>query len=355
MLLKVGELARKTGLTVRTLHHYDEIGLLKPSARSSSGYRLYGADDITRLHAIQGLRQLGFSLSAIGGLLQGGTVPLADIVAGQIRALDEEMARARELRTRLALLQATLAADRAPDPGQWLATLEQVEAYRKFLTPAQLRRIFERWRGTRAEWEDLLGAVRNARDRRIAPESDEAQRLAARWMDVSMRWMGGDMELAVRWGRMVGQTAAASGKTGLDAAVIQYMEQAVSLRMAAFRRHLSDEELERIDKRQGPRWADLARRIGQSMERGASPAGGPAQALLREWDDLLDDTTGHDPVLREKFERAYREEPILRIGHVIEPAMRAFIDRARAARECVEAADRAKSAKAPARQRRRTP
>jgi DNA-binding transcriptional MerR regulator len=50
MALKIGELARRTGLTVRTLHHYDAIGLLKPSARSDAGYRLYDRNDVARLH-----------------------------------------------------------------------------------------------------------------------------------------------------------------------------------------------------------------------------------------------------------------------------------------------------------------
>ena len=62
MQLKVGELARSTGLTVRTLHHYDEIGLLKPSDRSESGYRLYSQQDVARLHAIQAMRHLGLAL-----------------------------------------------------------------------------------------------------------------------------------------------------------------------------------------------------------------------------------------------------------------------------------------------------
>jgi DNA-binding transcriptional MerR regulator len=53
MLLKVGDLARRTGLTVRTLHHYDEVGLLKPSGRSDAGYRLYSQADVQRLHGIQ--------------------------------------------------------------------------------------------------------------------------------------------------------------------------------------------------------------------------------------------------------------------------------------------------------------
>lgn len=63
MLLKVGELARRSGMTVRTLHYYDSIGLLIPSARSDAGYRLYNRADITRLHHIQALRRMGVTLA----------------------------------------------------------------------------------------------------------------------------------------------------------------------------------------------------------------------------------------------------------------------------------------------------
>ena len=103
MLLQVGELARRTGLTVRTLHHYDAIGLLAPSARSEAGYRLYGPDDIARLHAIQALRLLGLPLAEIGGLLGAGGESLPAIVARQIAALDRQIAQATTLRERLAL------------------------------------------------------------------------------------------------------------------------------------------------------------------------------------------------------------------------------------------------------------
>lgn len=51
--LKVGELARRTGLSVRTLHHYDEIGLLSPARRTATGHRLYGRDEIRRLQQIR--------------------------------------------------------------------------------------------------------------------------------------------------------------------------------------------------------------------------------------------------------------------------------------------------------------
>ena len=67
--LTVGRLARRLGLTVRTLHHYDEIGLLVPSRRSSAGYRLYTEDDVTRLQHVVVYRRLGFALEEIALLL----------------------------------------------------------------------------------------------------------------------------------------------------------------------------------------------------------------------------------------------------------------------------------------------
>jgi DNA-binding transcriptional MerR regulator len=67
--LTVGEVAGLAGVTVRTLHHYDRIGLLSPSGRSASGYRLYSAGDLDRLHSVLLYRELGFSLEDVGALL----------------------------------------------------------------------------------------------------------------------------------------------------------------------------------------------------------------------------------------------------------------------------------------------
>jgi DNA-binding transcriptional MerR regulator len=66
---RIGEVAAATGLTVRTLHHYDEIGLLAASGRSDSGYRLYSDADVRRLYRIVAFRRLGFALGDIGPLL----------------------------------------------------------------------------------------------------------------------------------------------------------------------------------------------------------------------------------------------------------------------------------------------
>jgi DNA-binding transcriptional MerR regulator len=68
---KVSELAALAHVTVRTLHHYHEIGLLVPSARSQAGYRLYSAEDVERLYRIQIYKELGLPLETIGRMLDG--------------------------------------------------------------------------------------------------------------------------------------------------------------------------------------------------------------------------------------------------------------------------------------------
>jgi DNA-binding transcriptional MerR regulator len=65
MLIQVGELAKRAGMTVRTLHHYEQTGLLTPSARSAAGYRLYNLAAVQRLHMIKALAQAGLELATI--------------------------------------------------------------------------------------------------------------------------------------------------------------------------------------------------------------------------------------------------------------------------------------------------
>ncbi len=94
-LLTVGDVARLSGVTVRTLHHYDRIGLVTPSGRTAAGYRLYGEGDLDRLHAVLGYRELGFALEQITDLLDGTADPLAHLRRqhGLVRSRMEQLER----------------------------------------------------------------------------------------------------------------------------------------------------------------------------------------------------------------------------------------------------------------------
>ena len=93
----VGRLARLAGVTVRTLHHYDEIGLLVPTHRTRSGYRLYDRTDLERLHQIRLWRHLGVSLDRIRALLTEPNLDRRKALQEQRRALLERIDEDRKL------------------------------------------------------------------------------------------------------------------------------------------------------------------------------------------------------------------------------------------------------------------
>ncbi|HYJ13033.1 MAG TPA: MerR family transcriptional regulator [Thermomicrobiales bacterium] len=94
---RVGQMAEFGGVTVRTLHHYEQIGLLVPSARSDAGYRLYVDSDIDRLSRILYYRELGFSLIDIATMLDDPAVPARDHLARQHRLLIDRLGRVQAM------------------------------------------------------------------------------------------------------------------------------------------------------------------------------------------------------------------------------------------------------------------
>lgn len=107
---KVGELAAASGLTVRTLHYYEEIGLLVASGRTASGHRLYDDADVERLYRICLLRRLGLALTEVGQALDDPAWSLKASLAAHLGELDQRLHAERRLRSRLAQLNSTIGA-----------------------------------------------------------------------------------------------------------------------------------------------------------------------------------------------------------------------------------------------------
>ena len=96
----VGQLAEASGVTVRTLHYYDRIGLLEPSGRTSAGHRRYSEEDVTTLYRIVALRQLGLSLSHIAGVLTDDQ-PIGELLQRQLEETNRSIRAHHELLARL--------------------------------------------------------------------------------------------------------------------------------------------------------------------------------------------------------------------------------------------------------------
>jgi DNA-binding transcriptional MerR regulator len=96
--LTVGQVAALARVSVRTLHHYDEIGLLRPSGRSAAGYRLYDDADLDRLHQVMLYRGLGFSLDDVAAVLDDRTVTPTEHLRRQLALLSQRVGELEEMR-----------------------------------------------------------------------------------------------------------------------------------------------------------------------------------------------------------------------------------------------------------------
>lgn len=326
-MLKIGELARHAGLTVRTLHHYDDIGLLKPSGRSGSGYRLYTQPEVVRLHSIQALRHLGLSLDEIRRLLDDGgdSSALPVIVEQQIRALDRQIEQATQLRRLLGLLQVKLSSGEQPETGDWLATLRSMTTCDRYFSAEELQVIFGNWPRVARDFNALMAELRDAMARKVPADSPQAQPLAHRWMLLMSDWLGGDLDLMQRWGEMYKREPTTHNGSGPTLAMVAYIERAIELRLQAFARHLGFDELRRLARVPQEEWNALAADARRAMEQGTVPDSDAAQALGTRWLELVDRTVGHDPALRARFLAAYAAEPLLAAGSPLPGDVRAYL------------------------------
>src|SRR5262245_52094696 len=142
--LKVGELARRTGLTIRTLHHYDEIGLLKPSLHTESGHRLYTASDIARLQQVVSLRQLGFSLEEVRGCLERPGFSPLEVIRLHVARLREQIEMQRGLCERLEALAEHFRTAGEVSADAFLYTVEVMTMLEEFYTSERMETFRKR-------------------------------------------------------------------------------------------------------------------------------------------------------------------------------------------------------------------
>ncbi len=137
--LTVGDLARIAGVTVRTLHHYDEIGLVVPSGRTPAGYRTYGRAEVERLQEVLFFRELGFALDQIRQIVGR---PGYNRVDGLTRQRELLEARAEHV---LALIDAVDRAVRAERTGTIMTNEEMLEVFGDFDPAEYEEEAKERW------------------------------------------------------------------------------------------------------------------------------------------------------------------------------------------------------------------
>jgi DNA-binding transcriptional MerR regulator len=145
----VGEVARIAKTSVRTLHHYDSLGLIQPSERTEAGYRIYVDSDLERLQQVLLFRELGLSLEGIGQIVNDPRFDPLEALVSQRELVAEKARRTEQL---LALLDKTIL---AMERGIPMSTEEMFEVFGDF-DPAEYQdEVRERWGDTDAYKESM--------------------------------------------------------------------------------------------------------------------------------------------------------------------------------------------------------
>jgi DNA-binding transcriptional MerR regulator len=333
-MLKVGELAALANLTVRTLHHYDSIGLLRPSARSDAGYRLYDRDDVARLHRIQALRAFGLSLADIALTLDSPAGSPLAIVDRQLEALETRMAEARRLRDQLLRVRAELVRGSAPDLSTWLTTLENTmdmtNVYERYFTKEELDRLpMVRNDAAKAQWRGMVEQARGLIESQVPPNADAAKAFATRWLQTFDRDTGGDPALAAKLNAMAEREQDA---VGMPAQIYDYVRSAVGeLKFDTWAKYMRPEIVDRMRRHyatRGQEWTPLIAQVQAEIEADPDATGPRARDLGRQWMELFHDMVGTDQRDVDAFRKATATEPLLRMGPGIGDATIAWLRKA---------------------------
>ncbi len=202
--LKVGALAARTGISVRTLHHYHEIRLLSPSQRTAAGHRLYTVTDIGRLQQIQALRLMGLSLDQIRALLDGPGFAPQRVIQLQLDRLEQQIVLQQRLADRLKLLSHHVNSAAHISVDELCRIIEATTMMDKYFTPEQLTTMkvrgeelgADKIRAVENAWAEVIPAVRAHMANGTPPSDPDLQALARRWKELVDAFTGGDREMA---------------------------------------------------------------------------------------------------------------------------------------------------------------
>jgi MerR family transcriptional regulator, thiopeptide resistance regulator len=227
---KIGELARIAGVTVRTLHHYDSVGLLVASERTHGGHRLYSVADVQRLYRLLALRRVGLPLEEIGPLLDGED-GIGDTVRRHLGRVEQQLGALEELRLRLSRLLAAL--DGGGESTQHLLdAMEAMTMFEKYYTPEQLEQLEQRRqelgedaiKSVEQEWQEIYARLRELREAGVDPAAPEAQAVGDRARELIEMFTGGDQGITESLRRMYEQEDHSKLTRGLgDPEDVAYM------------------------------------------------------------------------------------------------------------------------------------
>jgi DNA-binding transcriptional MerR regulator len=234
-ILKIGELAAATGLSVRTLHHYDEIGLLSPSDRTDSNHRVYTRDDLARLQNIIYLKQLGLSLDDIRTYIDGADRDRSlEILDSRIARFEKDLSEMKDTLAHLRASRETLAQGRGLATNDIVQNLREAVTFEKYYSPEQLAELKkradtmgpEKMQKASADWAALIAKVKDAVAVKMDPKSSEARALADEWHGLIQAFSGGNQAVEQNASKMYSENPDMATRYGMDKEIFLFIKNA---------------------------------------------------------------------------------------------------------------------------------
>ena len=202
----IGKLSKNTGVTVRTLDYYDEIGLMKPSSKTEGGHRLYSEEDVLRLERILALKYMGFSLEQIKDILKNSTSTWQESIQQQLESVRREQERLQILEQ--ALLGVSYSMEIEGEIN-WQIIFSIIQLYQQepedilapyeeYLNQDEMKKVIDMNVKNMSE-EDIREWIKAIRDIKnnldIDPTSEKAKRLVENWANQADKMFRNDEEL----------------------------------------------------------------------------------------------------------------------------------------------------------------
>lgn len=233
---KIGELAKLTGLTVRTLHHYDQIGLLPPSQVSDSGHRIYSESDIRKLQQIISLKQLGFSLEEIKEIIEKQSINHVQVLRMQLQRVKKQIELQEELYTRLESIYTLLNSQKDVSANQFIKLIEVINMVEKYFSKEQLDKMKSQTENISAEekeqiesqWSKLVADIRAELEKNTPPDNPKVIELAKKWKSLIDKFTAGDQEIVKSAERFHLENPNNPLQYGIDGNLYKYIKEAMS-------------------------------------------------------------------------------------------------------------------------------
>jgi DNA-binding transcriptional MerR regulator len=345
-LYRPSDFARRTGVTVRALHYYDQVGLLRPRARSAAGYRLYGPPDFARLQQVVTLKFIGFRLREIKKLLAGTN--LAAALRLQTKALEQKRRQLDGAIAAITHAERLLGGRATPDWEAFAKTIEAIQMQtnndwiRKYYNDEAQKLLAKRsklWspqlqQQTEKDWAGLLRDIEEAARKQVDPAGAAGQALAERHAKLIEGFTGG--HAAIRQGltrlwkdranwppaleKKIFEPFARQGVTPARCKNPRFLSEPASrflgkaLKARWVRTYFNSEAQGLLARREGPfsaklqhRWARLRKAIEKATQDKVDPAGPRARALTKRHAALIHDLTGGQPSIRVGLARIWKD------------------------------------------------